>query len=167
MLARFSKYDFWNLWKILDRHRKNPDQKKNHWKKTFWKNKFKIFGNFRVFPNILRFCKGFLIRKPLQNLKMLGKTRKFPKILNLFFQNVFFQWFFFWSGFFLCRSKIFQRFQKSYLENRASILKVPKIKIARLGLLNYRNLVTFYVSLPLTVAPSVAVTKKMRCSDFL
>ena len=33
-----------------------------------------------------------------------------------------------WSGFFLCQSKIFQRFQKSYLENRASKSKMRKMK---------------------------------------
>ena len=27
LIARFSKYDFWNLWKISVLHRKNPEQK--------------------------------------------------------------------------------------------------------------------------------------------
>ena len=58
-------------------------------KKHFEKIHQKHRKCLRVFPNILRFCKGFLIRKPLQNLKMLGENSGGGGTVFLFFQNFF------------------------------------------------------------------------------
>ena len=79
---------------------------------------------------------------------------KIQKIWFCFLFTIFSDLFmkYFLTDFFLYKPKIFSRFQKSYLENHASILKVPKMEITSWqSLFNGFSMiyVHFYVALPL------------------
>ena len=90
MIARFSKCDFWNLWKIWDRNRYS----KKNWSKTFSSKKIrkllveKIFGTtiFRFFVEKKSLKKSMKI----QNFEISGENRKIFEISK--FLN--FHWFF-------------------------------------------------------------------------
>ena len=103
MIARCSKCDFWNLWKIWDRNRYSKKiGRQNFRRKKIRKN----FGR-----------KKFRDQKS----KHLWSQKKFDQKFSDFFRRknvrpIFFEYLF--------RSQIFQRFQKSYLEQRAIILKI-------------------------------------------
>ena len=96
---------------------------------------------------MLNFTKDFLIRLSLIRKSFVNKSYKeiLRKIQHFRKKQELFKHFriwvfkiqfldeniFFGSGFFLYRSEIFQRFQKSYLENHASKLKIRKIPNAK------------------------------------
>ena len=89
MLARFSKYDFWNLWKIWDRYRKNPDPKILF----FSSRKFILKNQIREFAKISWFFRKFwiLLRVSLQTLTRQTSVKfKIDGFLKTFtyFQNV-------------------------------------------------------------------------------
>ena len=108
VIARLSKCDFWNLWKISVRHSKNI------FEKTFF-SRWKIFcekhleKNWDQKPKI----EIFHLKEITTKNRKICVRDFFKKIFHL--EKKFFQ-----KYFYLCRSKIFQRFQKSHLE----ILKI-------------------------------------------
>ena len=175
MVARCSKYDFRNLGIIWDR---------NMWSEFFWSKNFRrkkirklLVENF-LGPTFFDFWskKNSLKQSmKIQNIEIEKKSkfRNFElsltfrwffsrffcleKIFFELFQDFFRFWkvlFYFWKN--ILKSKICSGIQKSYLENRASILKSFKIK----NPLFFTNFYWFwwyfvqcYVYLPSTQSP--------------
>ena len=137
LTARISKCDFLNLWKISVRHSK----------KYFWKN---FFFEMKIF-----------LEKNLEKKYDFFEEKKSSKILIKNFDQIQIFWKFwiflenFWNFlsrkmfiskkysfrkyFLLCRSKFFQRFQKSHLEKHPSTpaqlltpLGAPKPKLSQI-----------------------------------
>ena len=87
--------------------------------------------------------------------------KKIQKIWFWFLFTIFFDLFmkYFLTDFFLYKPKIYSGIQKSYLENRASILKVSKINIPFFHFL-FPGIsmiyVTFYVALPFSTPCTAA-----------
>ena len=131
MFAQFSKYDFWNLWKISVRHRKNPEQKFSFfsWRKSILKKQIQknreIFDFFAHFEILLRNS----YKETLSKISTFPKKSKISEIFRIDVFKIVFLYEKnenFCSGFFLYRTEIFQRFQKSYLENCAKLLNIRK-----------------------------------------
>ena len=154
IIARCSKYDFWNLGEIWDRNRwpkhfraKKFRQKKSEnclvencldqtfsiflSKKISLKKSMKI-QNFEI-SIFSKFFRNFEIsftfstkKCSIKKSKIFGPTIFRPKSFRIFFDEIFFVQNFLGHVF---RSQIFPRFQKSCLENRAMTLnrrKPPK-----------------------------------------
>ena len=147
MVARCSKYDFWNLWEIWDRNRwskkfwaKKKSSKKIRklfGRKNFGTKKFRFFYRKKIVVKIdenSKFWNFDFFSKFFRNFKILNFhwffQRKFFREKNRIFfvkkkrQNSFRVFFddFFFAQFFLghlFRSQISPRFQKSHLENCA------------------------------------------------
>jgi len=144
----FSKCDFWNLWNISVRHR---------WflfweifffrlkkKRQVWKNIFEIFRkHFKSSEKNQKFqnfeSKFWNVDENFENLGNFRNFEIFFWNLDFFSKNlkIFFTLF---SDFFrswkksvkqnhLCQSEIFQRFQKSHLENRLMSLNMRKLQL--------------------------------------
>ena len=117
MPARFSKCDFWNLGEIWDRNRYPKT-----FVRIFFRRKKKIDRKFFV-------EKKFIGKKTLVNFFSIKKIR--PK--KYFSTKMFWDFFrrkivgsFFFGYLFRC--EISPRFQKSHLEQRATIKKIVRAK---------------------------------------
>ena len=158
IIARCSKYDFWNLGKFWDRNRwpKKIWAKKNRRKKSenflvenflgpknfdFWSKKCSLkksmkIQNFEIsiFSKIFRNFKILNFHLLFQRKMFRSKNRKL--LVQIFFSTKSFLIFStkkisqFFLGY-LFRSKIFPRFQKSHLENCAMRpgIQVPVISV--------------------------------------
>ena len=141
MIACLSKYDFWNLHKIPDWHEKKI-QKIFFWNRKKSRKKFEKYflgdfpKNFKNFQNSLRifeknlFLKIKFFEKSLRNFEIFENfSENLPK--NIF--RTFFEIFFYFEKnisiiCFSCQSKIFQRFQKSYLESHLMTASARKMQ---------------------------------------
>ena len=149
MIVRFSKYDFLIPGEISRRHSKNSikkyifsrskkivekvgfffrDQKLSEQKKSM-KKSMKI-ENFEISKNnrkieILKFSFFIDFSEDFFSENFLVSKNIFSTFSRFFFDL---ECFYLCMDFFLYQSEIFSGIQKSYLENRASILKLFKIK---------------------------------------
>ena len=148
VLARFSKYEFWNReenlnlyrWKYFFENIFFQDQKNCLWKfenifRFFSDKKMKIlknrnFGNFEIFEDfqnfeILKFSKFWFFKI----LVFCQKT--ICKYVFFFSKNFFWSWkkYIFEKYFYLHQLKISPGFQKSYSENRTMNLNMRKLQL--------------------------------------
>ena len=120
LIVRCSKYDFWNLWEILDRHRCSEKSFKHMFSK-----KSRFFGGI---PKFYRHLDDSLITRykeiieiPIEFCNFHKKSTKNSEKTSTFFfagkisisKKIFKK-----KSEHLCRCGIFQRFQKSYFKNR-------------------------------------------------
>ena len=125
VVVRLSKYDFWILWKLLDRFSKKKSKK--YFLKIFfrWKN-FSVRKIFRK-KKLKKIDDNFLVRF----FSPYFFSKKSCFFLIFFFKKIseenFLVLFFFLTKVFLYRSKNFPGIQKTYLECRTISLKTRKM----------------------------------------
>ena len=165
MNARCSKYDFWNLGEIWDRNR----WPKKCWAKNVSSKKiWKLFGRKFLGPNIFDFWSKKIVEKVNENSKFwkfdffskffeISKIWIFIDVFNEknsgknwqllvqknvdqqfsdFFRRKMFRHFF---SDHLFRSQMIPRFRKSYLEQRATIIKIRIVHTKKRFFINLKH----------------------------